>query len=223
MVNGLFVFRGQRKSLQVAETLDYFFRSVPFLVIVLLFCFGCSTIDSSVSEQGPSPEMTPKEELESFILEPGLKIELVAAEPLVQDPVVFSFDRDGRLWVVEMRGYMPDIEGTGEREPVGRVSVLWDTDEDGMMDASSVYLDSRVMPRAVGVVGDGALVGIEGAVWMTKDLDGDLRADTKILIDEDYGNSPLPEHTANGLWRGIDNWYYNAKSRLRYQFVDGSW
>jgi hypothetical protein len=45
-----------------------------------------------------------------------MKIELVASEPMVQDPVVITFDGDGRLWVVEMRGFMPDIDGNGERD-----------------------------------------------------------------------------------------------------------
>lgn len=222
MLNELLIFRRHAQNSGIAKTLDYFFRSVSFLLIVLIWS-GCSTVDSSVSPEGPSPEKTPEEELESFVIEPGLKVELVASEPLVQDPVVFSFDADGRLWVVEMRGYMPDIEGSGEREPVGRVSVLQDTDDDGVMDVSTVYLDSLIMPRALALVADGVLVVFEEALWMTKDLDGDLRADTKTLVDADYANSPLPEHTANGLWRGIDNWYYNAKSRLRYRFADGAW
>ena len=50
---------------------------------------------------------------------------------MVQDPVVIDWDADGRLWVVEMRGYMHDIQATGEHEPVGRVVVLEDTNGDG--------------------------------------------------------------------------------------------
>ncbi|MEX2230840.1 MAG: c-type cytochrome [Cyclobacteriaceae bacterium] len=148
---------------------------------------------------------------------------MVVSEPLVEDPVVFTFDADGRMWVVEMRGYMPTIDGEGEREPVGRISVLEDTDNDGVMDISSIYLDSLIMPRALAVVAGGALVVEQEALWLTKDADGDLRADSKTLIDPQYAGSALPEHSGNGLWRGIDNWYYNAKSRFRYRFADGAW
>ena len=81
--------------------------------------------------EGPSPVRTPAEELATFQTEPGLKVQLVAAEPLVEDPVVTLFDEDGRLWVVEMRGFMPNVEGTGEDKPVGRISVLEDTNGDG--------------------------------------------------------------------------------------------
>lgn len=177
----------------------------------------------SLLDEGPSPARTPTEELATFQLEPGLKLQLVAAEPMVQDPVVITFDEDGRLWVVEMRGFMPNIEGEGENKPVGRISVLEDTNGDGQMDVSKVYLDSLVMPRALALVPGGVLVAENGALWMTKDLNHDGKADTKTLIDKDYAGSGLPEHSGNGLWRGMDNWLYNAKSRFRYKEVNGSW
>ncbi len=185
--------------------------------------WGCSTEAGKSPDEGPSPARTPAEELASFQLEPGLKIQLVAAEPMVQDPVVITFDADGRLWVVEMRGFMPTIDGEGEEEPVGRISVLEDTDGDGQMDASTVYLDSLVMPRALALVPGGALVAENQALWLIQDLDADLKADTKTLIDAEYAGSALPEHAGNGLWRGVDNSYYNAKSRFRYRLVDGQW
>lgn len=174
-------------------------------------------------EKDPSSPKSPEEELASFEISSGLKVQLVAAEPLVQDPVVISFDEDGRLWVVEMRGFMPDIDGNRERSPVGRVSVLQDTDGDGQMDVSKIYIDSLIMPRAVAIVQNGALIVEQEGLWLTQDLNGDLQADTKTLIDPDYAGSPLPEHSGNGLWRGIDNWYYNVKSRFRYRLFDGKW
>ncbi|MEX1238353.1 MAG: dehydrogenase, partial [Cyclobacteriaceae bacterium] len=180
-------------------------------------------MEPSGSPEGPSAERTPEEELESFQTESGLMIELVAAEPMVQDPVVCTFDEDGRLWVVEMRSYMPDVDGEGEREPIGRVSVLEDKDEDGVMDRSTVYLDSLVMPRALAITSDGVLVVWEEALWITKDTNGDLVADSRTLVDSLYAGSKLPEHSPNGMWRGIDNWYYNAKSRFRYRLVNGVW
>ncbi|MGM9508090.1 DUF7133 domain-containing protein [Larkinella sp. GY13] len=174
-------------------------------------------------EESPSPVRTPAEELATFQVEPGLKVQLVASEPMVQDPVVITFDADGRLWVVEMRGFMPNMDGTGEEKPVGRISVLEDTNGDGQMDVSTVYLDSLVMPRALALVPGGALVVESGALWMTNDRNGDLKADSKTLIDPTYAANGLPEHAGNGLWRSMDNWYYNAKSRLRYRLNDGKW
>ncbi|HEV7349674.1 DUF7133 domain-containing protein [Telluribacter sp.] len=175
------------------------------------------------AEEGPSPARTPAQELASFQIEPGLKVQLVASEPMVEDPVVITFDEDGRLWVVEMRGFMNTIDGANEKERTGRVSVLEDTNGDGKMDKSTIYLDSLILPRALALVPGGALVAENEALWLTQDLNGDLKADTKTLIDKDYAGSGLPEHSGNGLWRGMDNWYYNVKSRLRYRLIAGKW
>ncbi len=189
----------------------------------LLGLWSFTTNFSKTVDDGPSPARTPAEELAMFRVEPGFTVQLVAAEPLVQDPVVMTFDEAGRLWVVEMRGFMPTIDGEGEDKPVGRVSVLEDRNGDGQMDVSTVYLDSLVMPRALALVRGGALIAENGALWLTEDKDGDLKADTKTLIDKDYAGSGLPEHAGNGLWRGMDNWLYNAKSRFRYRLTDGVW
>lgn len=200
------------------------FCEMRLAALIIIACgAACSSTESRVSREGPSPALTPEEALESFQVEPGLKIQLVAAEPMIQDPVVSTFDEHGNLWVVEMRGYMPNIDGEGEREPIGRISVLQDTNADGVMDAGNVYMDSLIMPRALAVTSGGLLAVFEEALWMTRDLDGDLKADSKTLIDADYAGSTLPEHSGNGLWRGIDNWYYNAKSRFRYREVNGNW
>ena len=194
------------------------------LLLTGLFCLvSFKGKFGGLSDDGPSPARTPAEELATFQTEPGMQVQLVAAEPMVQDPVVITFDEDGRLWVVEMRGFMPNVDGTGEDKPVGRVSVLEDTNGDGQMDVSHVYLDSLVMPRALALVPGGALVVESGSLWLTKDTNGDLKADSKTLIDRDYAGKALPEHAGNGLWRSMDNWYYNAKSRFRYRLVNDSW
>ncbi|CAN5370203.1 hypothetical protein BH23BAC1_BH23BAC1_31640 [soil metagenome] len=202
------------------------FKHVNFICwfgIIFFVFLSCKTNPGTKQDEGPSPPKTPAEELASFQFDPGLKVQLVAAEPLVQDPVVITFDEDGRLWVVEMRGFMPNIDGVGEEDPVGRISVLEDTNGDGQMDFSTIFMDSLIMPRAIALVPGGALVVEDQKLWYTEDLDGDLKADSKILIDPEYAGSALPEHSGNGLWRSMDNWYYNVKSRLRYRLVDGEW
>jgi mono/diheme cytochrome c family protein/glucose/arabinose dehydrogenase len=196
----------------------YFLLSVSICLVALV---SFTSKFGGLLDDGPSPARTPAEELATFQINPGLKIQLVASEPMVEDPVVMTFDEDGRLWVVEMRGFMPNVEGEGENKPVGRVSVLEDTNGDGQMDVSTVYIDSLIMPRAIALVPGGALLAENGALWLTKDTNGDHKADSKTLIDADYAKNGLPEHAPNGLWRSMDNWYYNAKSKFRYRW-DGA-
>ncbi len=207
---------------------DSFGRRSNLKAFLILVCMvtglgysGCSKKTGTEEGEGPSPERSPVEELSSFQLSDDLQIQLVACEPMVQDPVVIIFDPDGRLWVVEMRGFMPDIDGKGQKEPVGRVSVLEDIDGDGQMDVSKIYIDSLIMPRAIALVPGGALVAENESLWLTQDMDGDLQSDTKTLLDSAYAGGKSPEHSGNGLWRNIDNWYYNARSRFRYHL--GRW
>ena len=195
--------------------------SLP-LLLAFLFLFSCK-------KQGPTPPTadslarTALEELATFQIEPGFKVQLVASEPMIEDPILIQFDEDGRLWVVEMRGYMSDIEGSEEDKPIGRISILEDENGDGEMDKSTIYLDSLVMPRALGFIKGGALVAENNSLWVTQDTDGDLKADSKVLLDSTYSANGIPEHSDNGFVRNVDNWYYSAKSRLRYRNQNGEW
>src|SRR5436190_5916 len=113
----------------------------------------------------PAPPLPPAEAIKQFKLPPGFRIELVASEPMVEVPTVIQFDPDGRLWVVEMRGYMPNLDGIGETSATGRISILEDTDGDGLMDRKKVFLDGLVMPRALLLVRGGALVCEPPQLW----------------------------------------------------------
>ena len=89
---------------------------------------------------------------------PGYRVELVASEPLVQEPVAIDWDTEGRLWVVEMPGFMADITGSNENDPIGRVVVLEDTNGDGAMDKRTVFADGLVLARSLKVLDRGVLV-----------------------------------------------------------------
>src|SRR5436190_15095044 len=82
----------------------------------------------------PPKPLSPAEELKTFKLPKGFHAELVASEPMIETPIAQSWDEQGRLFVCEMRGYMHDVEGKGEDQPLGRITVLEDTDGDGKMD-----------------------------------------------------------------------------------------
>ena len=98
---------------------------------------------------GPAPVLSPAEEMQTFFLPPGYRVELVASEPLIQDPVNFDFDPAGRMWLIEMPGYMSDVRASDELEPTGRIVVLEDLDKDGRMDKRTVFADGLVLPRAI--------------------------------------------------------------------------
>ena len=75
-----------------------------------------------IKEIPPAPVRTPEEELKTIQLPAGYRLELVLSEPDIKEPMAIAFDGNGRMYVVEMRTYMQDIDGTGELEPKSRVS-----------------------------------------------------------------------------------------------------
>src|SRR5687767_1482315 len=132
-----------------------------------------------------SPVLSPEASMKTIVLPPGYRLELVASEPMIQEPVVIDWDADGRLWVVEMPGYMEDMPATTEREPTGRVSVLEDTNNDGRMDKKTVFLDKLVLPRSLKVLDrGGALIAEPPNLWLARDTNGDLKADTKESVTD---------------------------------------
>lgn len=199
------------------------FRSALLCCVMVWMVASACTKPGPLPETPDSPARTAEEEAKTFQIEPGFEVQLVAAEPLVESPVIIQFDEDGRLWVVEMRGYMNDMQGSEEKQPVGSVAILEDTDGDGQMDKRTVYLDSLIMPRALGLFQKGALIAENNALWITQDTDGDWQADTKVLLDSTYAANGIPEHSDNGFVRNVDNWYYSAKSRLRFRLENGDW
>lgn len=164
-----------------------------------------------------SPVLQPAEALKKFKIEDGFQIELVASEPLVSAPVALSFDSKGRIWAVEMNAYMPDTSGNGEKEPIGKIVILEDTNYDGKMDSRKVFMDSLVLPRAICLFDDGILVAEPPKLWFVEN-DHD-KAGKRYLVDSNYATGGNVEHQPNGLLRGMDNWIYSAKSATRYRRV----
>ncbi len=160
-----------------------------------------------------APVLSPQAALEAFDVLPGFRVDLVAAEPLVEDPVSIVFDEQGRLWVVEMRSYMPDADGHGEEAPTSRIQILEDRDGDGVFEHATTFLDDLVMPRAIAPTNGGALLIEPPSLYFCPDEDRDGVADAKIDLGVELGSFENPEHAPNGLIRTIDN---------RFALSDGS-
>lgn len=176
----------------------------------------------------PAPVVPAEQAAETMTLEDGFQLELLVSEPLVQEPVALTFDGMGRIWVAEMVGYMPDVDGKLEDSTFGRISVLEDRDGDGKIDRHTVFLDKPHLPRAVALVdADRRLLYADNErlyeVEILIDAQGHLRPGASVVVDENYAAGGNPEHKANGLMRGLDNWIYSAKSEQRYKKVGDQW
>ena len=168
-----------------------------------------------------SPVVSPEASIGLMQVAEGFEVKLVAAEPLLNTPVALTFDAGGRIWVVEMEGYMPDTVGTGEDIPNGKVVILEDTDQDGVADERKVFLDSLVLPRAICLIDNGILVAEPPNLWYYEINDD--KPGKRTLVDAAYAEGGNVEHQPNGLLRAMDNWVYNAKSARRYRKVGEKW
>jgi glucose/arabinose dehydrogenase len=118
--------------------------------------------------------------LSTFKLPPGFKIELIAADPLISDPVDMAIDEEGRMYVVEMHGYPLDLNYTG------KVIMLKDTNGDGKMDTATVFADSLTLPTGVMRWKKGIIVTDPPNVYYMEDTTGDGKADIKKIMLTGY-------------------------------------
>lgn len=164
------------------------------------------------SKSTPAPEEQPQptesvDAIESINVPNGFKVQLVAAEPLVKDPVALDWGADGRLWVVEMADYPLGIDGNGKAG--GRVRFLEDVDGDGQYDTSTLFADGLSFPTGVLAWGKGILVTAAPEIVYLEDSTNDGKADIRKVLYSGFleGNQQL---RVNGLRWGLDNWVHCA-------------
>ena len=159
----------------------------------------------------------PAEALGTFQVPDGFRIETVAAEPLVRDPIAIAFDEDGRMFVVEFPEY--NHQHAGWKVPRnGGVKMLVDTDQDGRFDQSTVYVDGLASPTAVACWNGGILVGAAPEILFCKDTNGDGRADVRKVLFTGFGVS---ENRGGGARLNSFRWGLDHRFHLSTSFSGG--
>jgi mono/diheme cytochrome c family protein/glucose/arabinose dehydrogenase len=173
---------------------------------------------------GSTQPLAPDAERATFRLPPGFHIDLVAAEPLLCEPVLCTWDADGKMYVAEMCTYMQDINGADEDAPKSRISMLHDDDGDGTLDRRTTFADGLVLPRLLLPLDDVVLVGetYTTALWSYRDADGDGVAEHRELLREGSKDARNLEHQDSALTYGIDNWLYTAMGNERFRWRGGA-
>lgn len=150
---------------------------------------------------------SPQDAIATIHVKPGYRVELVAAEPLIQSPVAINFGPDGRLWVAEMWDY--PAGASGRYEPGGRVRCCYDDDNDGRYDRSEIFLEGIPFPTGVCVWNKGILVCAAPDIIYAEDTNGDGKAD--IVSKRFSGFATGNFHSrVNSLEYGLDGWVYGA-------------
>jgi mono/diheme cytochrome c family protein/glucose/arabinose dehydrogenase len=177
-----------------------------------------------VNTNPSSAYLSPQESLKTIYLPKGYHLELVASEPMIHEPVAITWDANGRMYVAEMNTYMQDAEGTGEMKPVSTVKRLEDTNGDGKMDKSVVFIDHLLLPRMILALDDRILVNETNSnhIYSYRDTNGDGKADEKKLVfkNDEVSTSNL-EHQKSGLMWNLDNKIYVTVENKRYAYENG--
>ncbi len=206
----------ERKRIQIGAGLPRrsFAKAGP-LGLALGLLVALLALPLSAAEPVPDPSELPRipatepaDALKTFKVKPGFRLELVASEPLVTDPVSLSFDADGRLYVVEMRGY-----SERRTDSLGQIRLLEDTDNDGRMDKSTVFAAGLNWPTAVFCYDGGVFVGVTPDLWFMKDTDGDGVADLKKVVYTGFGTDRERLNVQamfNSFRWGLDNRIHGA-------------
>ena len=153
--------------------------------------------------------LTPEAALAAFQLEPGLRIELVAAEPLVVDPVAFAFDEQGRLYVAEARGY-PETLGANPPTTEGRVARLEDTDGDGRYDRRTEFATGFTNPNGIMGWKGGVFVTCAPDIFYLKDTNGDGIADERRVVLTGFDKTRTSQIRVSFPTLGLDGRVYLA-------------
>ena len=156
--------------------------------------------------QPTEPPKSPDESLACFQIEPGYRIEIVAAEPIITDPVAIDFDHLGRMFVVEYTDY-PIGPKDPDAEPLSQVVLLEDVDSDGRMDKRTVFANHLKFCHSLMAFRDGILACTETQIMYLCDTDGDKVADVREVWFDGFTPAHPQMQIGCPQW-GFDNWIY---------------
>lgn len=192
-------------------------RVFGLIVLILSAC----TADLSAQEfiprrqsKPPGPPLSPREAIAKMQVPEGFSVELVAAEPMIQNPVAMCFDEQGRIWITESFEYPRREPGPGR----DRIKVLEDTNGDGRADKMTIFAEGLNIPSGIAVGHGGVWVGNAPDILFLQDTDGDLKADRQEVIVTGFGRTDTHELPNSFTW-GPDGWLYGLNGVFNYCHV----
>ncbi|PHS16937.1 MAG: protein containing Coagulation factor 5/8 type [Blastopirellula sp.] len=191
------------------------------LVFGLTLLISLPALAQQVSSK--APPLSPEDSIKTMVVQDGYKVIPVLTEPQIHEPSAIAWDGNGRLYVVEMRTYMQEIDGKDQLQSTSRVSRHEDTNGDGIYDKHTVFADNLSLPRMVLPLLDRVIIRETNTLDLKsyQDTNGDGVADKIELWHEGGNRGGNLEHQPSGLIWNIDNWLYTTYSNHRYRFTTG--
>ncbi len=149
-----------------------------------------------------------RELLEGFYVTQGFRVDLIARDPELVQPIAFTFDALGRLWVLEALSY-PERQRDGEGKD--RLLIFEDFDGDGSFENRKVFVDGLNLASGFELGFGGVWVGAAPQLLFIPDRDGDDEPDgpAEVVLDG-FGYQDTHETLNNFIW-GPDGWLYGLQ------------
>jgi len=188
---------------------------------------GGSGQDNTGADFTPKPPIqarSAKDQTSMFLLPAGYRMELVAADPDINNPAIIAWDGNGRMYVSEFRSYMKDADATAEHEATNRISRWEDSDGDGTYDKHTVFADHIMFARAIIPLADNSILINEthsDDVLKLTDTNNDGVADKTEVVFSGVGvgrDGNVEHEQANFTWM-LDNWIYSTYNAFRFRWT----
>jgi putative membrane-bound dehydrogenase-like protein len=160
--------------------------------------------------------LPPDKAAEAMTVPEGFQVTLFAGEPDVHQPVAFTIDDRGRLWVAEAYVYPKRLPFPGARLPEGerqrgdRILIFEDTDGDGKFDKKTQFIDGLNLVSGLEVGFGGVWVGAAPYLMFIPDKDGDDKPDAEPQVLLDGWHYEDTHETLNAFTWGPDGWLYGC-------------
>ena len=188
---------------------------------------GGAAQDNTGADFAPKPPLQARsaaDQAQSFLLPAGYRMELVLSDPDIISPGVIEFDGNGRMYVAELRSYMPDGTGENQHVPTSVISRWESSRGDGKYDRHTTFVDKLVLPRMILPLDNNSILVNETQsddVIKWTDTNGDGVADKREVFytGVGVGRDGNLEHEQSGFVWGLDNWIYSTYNAFRFRWT----
>jgi|GEM_PF-452832 len=187
---------------------------------ICLLLFACMDLWAAQMKQhktSNAPFLKPAEAVAKMDVMDGFEVSIFASEPDIGEPIAFTFDDRGRIWIVENYNYVNRRSHTDKQ--VTRIQILEDTDGDGVFDKKKLFTDKLTFSSGIAVGFGGIFVGSPPNFTFIPDRNGDDKPDgpPEILLDG-WGIQDRHETLNSFIW-GPDGWLYGCHGVFTQSYV----
>ncbi len=174
-------------------------------LFLLASCAGDQQPPPPLTYSGENPRiqnpLSPEESRLHIQLPEGFSVRLFASEPEIINPITFTWDERGRLWVVQSQDYPHELENEVGGD---RITICEDTDGDGVADKFTDFATEQHLTTGITLVKGGAIVAQAPNMVFLEDSDGDDKMDKSTVLFDGFGIWDTHAGPSN-LKYGIDN------------------